>query len=166
MDTVQVERIAKAFSALSRADAAARWRWAKQILALRDAQPQKKRGALDKELGAQCAKAVGRDKAYSPQWVRAYVNAARQFEIEPKTPEQAEQFLALCNNAQTPAKADEAASASESGQSSEAAAKQTSTKADALRMLASAVKLARKRGASNDEIESAVRNLLSKKGGN
>src|SRR5262245_4197386 len=140
----QVARIAQAYGVLSRSDAAAKWRWAKQILALRDSQPDKKRAALDKELGAECAKAVGRNKPYSPQWVRAYVNAARQFQAAPTTPVEADQFLALCNNAQSTASA--ASESSESAESeTKAETKAQSTKADALRMLASAVKLAKKR---------------------
>jgi hypothetical protein len=161
MQTVQVvERIAKAYSALSRADGGARWRWAKQILALRDAQPEKKRSALDKEIGAECAKAVGRDKPYSPQWVRAYVNAARQFQSEPTTAEQAAEFLALCNNAQSKSEA------KSEERSEEAETKKAGTKEDALRMLASAAKLARKRGASDLEIAQAMTGSLSSKGGN
>jgi hypothetical protein len=158
-----VARIAEAYSVLSRSDAGARWRWANQILKLRDGQPEKKRGVLDKEIGAECAKAVGRDKPYSPQWVRAYVNAARQFQSQPTTPKEAEQFLALCNNAQTPAAAADGNGEKGGGENSEKSEKGGGTIADAFRMLASAVKLAQKRGATEVEIQNAVNTLLNGK---
>lgn len=144
-----VDQIAAGYAAITRSDAGARWRWARQILAIRAAEKSDKdRATMDKELGIRCAAAVNRATPYSPQWVRAFVNAAKKFASEPQTPEDCAKFLAVCNG----------------NQSKPAKSGGESTKDDALRMLKSAAKLALKRGATDDEIAQAIEDILSAPG--
>lgn len=159
MATSPVERIAEAYALVTRSDAGARWRFARQITEFRNLHKGKKLAEIDKEIGEKCAVAVGRSKPYSPQWVRAYVNAASKFPAEPKTAREAERFVALCNNAPAPTESGNEAQQEEG--SEEATSKESGTKEDALKKLASAVKLARKRGVADDEIIQAVESLLN-----
>ena len=89
-------RLGAMHGTLTRADAKARWRFAQQLMVNRGKAGKRGR-AFDEAVGAACAKAVGRAKAYASSWVRQNCAAAAKFPNEPADAQTAAAFLEALN---------------------------------------------------------------------
>ncbi len=123
-----------------KATTAARWAFARTLLAYRTVNPKESLSTI----GEACAKAVARDKAYGKSWVSSILRAAEAYPTMPKTAEEGERFDALFSGNAGPSKA-----------------KGAMTVEERIAMVASLAKSAAKNGADCAAILAAVEEALT-----